>query len=139
MGGGGGIPIIMHGHSRMSIRPSHPYNAGTEHVGFSPTRQALEGGRRRSPTLSRCSRKTQIIFGSRASVELELVGCWVHVTATHDSSGHRTIPCLAVSSGPLSCRVLPSCMAKYRLPVFCPWNMQVRARTAAGELAIREL
>ena len=22
-------------------RPSHPYNAGTEHVGFSPTRQTL--------------------------------------------------------------------------------------------------
>ena len=31
----------MHGRSRMTIRPSHPCNAGTEHVGFSPTRQAL--------------------------------------------------------------------------------------------------
>ena len=25
----------------IAIKPSHPYNAGTEHVGFSPTRQAL--------------------------------------------------------------------------------------------------
>ena len=24
-----------------SYRPSHPYNAGVEHVGFSPTRQAF--------------------------------------------------------------------------------------------------
>ena len=33
----------MHGRSGMTIwcRPSHPYNGGTEHVGFSPTRQAL--------------------------------------------------------------------------------------------------
>ncbi|CAN0122714.1 unnamed protein product [Laminaria digitata] len=38
----GGVLIIMHGRSRMTIyRPSHPYNAGTEHVGgFSPIRQA---------------------------------------------------------------------------------------------------
>ena len=27
--------------SRPYGRPLHPYNAGTEHVGFSPTRQAL--------------------------------------------------------------------------------------------------
>ena len=35
--------IFMHGRSGMTIaiRPSHPYNAGTEHVGFSQTRQAL--------------------------------------------------------------------------------------------------
>ena len=38
---GGGVLIIMHGRSRNSYdhRPSHPYNAGTEHVGFSSTRQ----------------------------------------------------------------------------------------------------
>ena len=30
----------MHGRSRMTI-DSHPHNAGTEHVGFSPTRQTL--------------------------------------------------------------------------------------------------
>ena len=35
-GRGGGALIIMHGRSRMT---SHPYNAGTENVGFSPTRQ----------------------------------------------------------------------------------------------------
>ena len=29
----------MHSRSRMTIYPSHHYNAGTEHVGFSPTRQ----------------------------------------------------------------------------------------------------
>ena len=35
--------IFMHGRSRMTIgyRPLHTYNAGTEHVGFSPTRQTL--------------------------------------------------------------------------------------------------
>ena len=35
--------IFMHGRSGMTIaiRPSHSYYAGTEHVGFSPTRQAL--------------------------------------------------------------------------------------------------
>ena len=33
----------MHGRSRMTIwyRPSHSYNAGTEHVAFSPIRQTL--------------------------------------------------------------------------------------------------
>ena len=35
----GGALIIMHGPSRIyDRRPSHPYNAGTEHVGFLPTR-----------------------------------------------------------------------------------------------------
>ena len=30
----------MNGRSRITIyRPSHPYNAGTEHVGYLPTRQ----------------------------------------------------------------------------------------------------
>ena len=40
--GGGGIQFV-HGRSRMTIwyRPSHPYYAETEHVGFSPTRQTL--------------------------------------------------------------------------------------------------
>ena len=32
---------IMHGGIRMTIDPSYPYNAGAEHVGFSPTRQTL--------------------------------------------------------------------------------------------------
>ena len=54
-GGEGGVYSIgemysglMHGHSRMTIGrsrmtidPRKPYNGGTEHVGFSPTRQAL--------------------------------------------------------------------------------------------------
>ena len=36
------VLIITHGRSRMAIDPpSHPYNAGTEHIGFSPTRQTL--------------------------------------------------------------------------------------------------
>ena len=39
--GGGGCTQFVHGRSRMAIRPSHPYYAGTEHVGFSPTRQTL--------------------------------------------------------------------------------------------------
>ena len=30
---------MMHGRSRRAMEPSHPYNAGTEHVGFSPTRE----------------------------------------------------------------------------------------------------
>ena len=33
--------FVVHGRSRMTIRRSHPYNAGTEDVGFSPTRQIL--------------------------------------------------------------------------------------------------
>ena len=34
------IMYAMHGRSRIyDHRLSHPYNAGTEHVGFSPTRQ----------------------------------------------------------------------------------------------------
>ena len=36
--GGGCVLIIMHGRIR---KTSHPYNAGTEYVGFSPTRQTL--------------------------------------------------------------------------------------------------
>ena len=31
----GGCPHAMHGRSRVNHRPSHPYKAGTEHVGFS--------------------------------------------------------------------------------------------------------
>ena len=40
---GGVYSIFMHGRSRMAIaiRPSHPHNVRTEHVGFSPTRQTL--------------------------------------------------------------------------------------------------
>ena len=46
--GGGGSVLdrryvldLMHGHKSWGHRPSHTYNAGTEHVGFSPTRKAL--------------------------------------------------------------------------------------------------
>ena len=37
----GGTNRNIHGHSPSDHRPSHPYNAGTEHVGFSPTKKAL--------------------------------------------------------------------------------------------------
>ena len=37
----GGVPIIMHGRTSYDHRPSHPYNVGTEHVGFSPTTHPL--------------------------------------------------------------------------------------------------
>ena len=42
-GWGVGYSIFMQGRSGMTIGyiPSHPYYAGTEHVGFSPTRQTL--------------------------------------------------------------------------------------------------
>ena len=35
--------MFMHGRSRMTVwyRASHPYDAGTKHVGFWPTRQTL--------------------------------------------------------------------------------------------------
>ena len=33
--------VVVHGRSLSDHRPSHPYNAGTEHVGFPPTTQAL--------------------------------------------------------------------------------------------------
>ena len=40
--GGGGVLMLCVAGSRTSIdRPSHPCNAGTEHVGFSPTMQIL--------------------------------------------------------------------------------------------------
>ena len=40
---GGEYTQFVHGRSRIAVRcrPLHPYNAGTEHVGFSQTRQAL--------------------------------------------------------------------------------------------------
>ena len=38
---GGNHYCIMHDRSRYDHAPSHPYNAGTEHVGFSPTGQTL--------------------------------------------------------------------------------------------------
>ena len=38
---GGGVLVIVHGRSRMTIGPRIPTNTWTEHVGFSPTRQAL--------------------------------------------------------------------------------------------------
>ena len=40
-GGGRACTQFVHGRSRMTINPEHPYYAGTEHVGFSPTRQTL--------------------------------------------------------------------------------------------------
>ena len=45
-GGGGGCTNFMHSLRRMTmaIRPSHPGNGGSEHIGFSPTRQALGAG-----------------------------------------------------------------------------------------------
>ena len=44
-GGGDTCAHVMHGRSRMPIEPPpHPYNAGTEHVGFSPTKQTYFGG-----------------------------------------------------------------------------------------------
>ena len=58
----------MHGRSRMTIaiRPSHPYNAGTEHVGFSTTRQTLltkrgAGGSKQTPS-DTCIFPKTIIF-----------------------------------------------------------------------------
>ena len=51
---------IVHGRDRMTIRPSHPYNPGTEHVGFSPTPQ----------TLLAPSAKRREVFGSRLKGEL---------------------------------------------------------------------
>ena len=40
-GGGGGYSVFMNGYSRMTTDPRTPTNAGTEYVGFSPTRQTL--------------------------------------------------------------------------------------------------
>ena len=57
-GGGGGSILFMNNRSRMTMRPSHPYNAGTEHVGFSPTRQIL-----RAP-----SAKRREVFGESHEV-----------------------------------------------------------------------
>ena len=36
-----GVLDIVYGRSRTAIRLSHPFNAGTEHVVFSPSRQTL--------------------------------------------------------------------------------------------------
>ena len=47
----------MHSRGRMTIRPPHPYNAGTEHVGFSPTRQTS-----RAPN---AKKKRREVFGER--------------------------------------------------------------------------
>ena len=37
-GTGGAIARFMHSRSRKTIKPSHPYKAGTEPIRFSPTR-----------------------------------------------------------------------------------------------------
>ena len=53
--------MFMHGcRSRMTIDPSHPHYAGTEHVGVSPTRQ----------TLPRPSAKRRGLFAGRMRGEL---------------------------------------------------------------------
>ena len=59
-GGGGGGSHFMHSRSSMTIaiRPSHSYNAGTEQVVFSPTRQASL-----PPTATRCE-----VFGGSHEV-----------------------------------------------------------------------
>ena len=40
---------LMHGRIRMTIRHSHPYNAGAEHVRSSPTRQTFACTMREAP------------------------------------------------------------------------------------------
>ena len=51
------IPGIVHGRSRMAIDPRIPiYNAGTEHVGFSPTRQTVLAPKAQSTVRCRASR-----------------------------------------------------------------------------------
>ena len=40
-GGGGGEKIVLNGRILSDHRPSDPYNTGTEHVGFSSTRQTF--------------------------------------------------------------------------------------------------
>ena len=39
--GWGGVLMPLHGRSRMTIRPSRPYNSRTEHVAFSPMQTLL--------------------------------------------------------------------------------------------------
>ena len=69
----GGVLIIMRGRSRMTNRPSHPYNAGTEDVGFSPTRQALlapsgkGGGRTRGRESKRGEENQQEALRTRSA------------------------------------------------------------------------
>ena len=55
---------IMHGRSRMTIDPLHPYNAGTEHVGFSSTRQTLL-----APSAKRCEVFSELHGGQATSYE----------------------------------------------------------------------
>ena len=62
-GGGGraggereGVIIVMHGRRLLDHRSSHPYDIGTGHVGFSPTRQTSQTSgavRRRSCRFAR--------------------------------------------------------------------------------------
>ena len=78
-----GIPNRMHS-SRVIIRPSHPYNAGTEHVGFPPTIQAW-----RTP-----SAKCREVFGeSGGRGGYSFVACLSHLLIDHASSSeteHRS-------------------------------------------------
>ena len=39
----------MHGRSRMTYRPSHPYNAGTEHVGCYIDQADIASTKREAP------------------------------------------------------------------------------------------
>ena len=48
-GGEGVYSLLMHSRSLDTIDPSHAYNAGTEHLGFSPTRQTSRAQEREPP------------------------------------------------------------------------------------------
>ena len=48
-GDGDGGTQFMRGHSRMTIRPSHPYYAGAEHVGVFTSRADIACTKREAP------------------------------------------------------------------------------------------
>ena len=61
-GEGGGVLDIMHDRSRIcDHRPSHPYNAGTDHVRFSTTRQALHAPSAKRNVRCWASRKKSVL------------------------------------------------------------------------------
>ena len=70
---GGGVHIVMYGRSGMTIDPRIPYNARTQHVGFSPTRQTLlaQSAKRRGV----CVGGVLIIMHGRSRMGAVLICC----------------------------------------------------------------
>ena len=114
----------MHGRSRMTVDPRKPYNAGTEDVGFPPTRQPLLAFHK---CLSRVTRShlrcvsggnyLEIRVENLVEVKRGIYADYSHAPRAKEKSGtylHRTVSMLLHFHFSSSRKQYRYCIEKYR-------------------------